>query len=201
MAKNHSKFAQIIEKLNSFRHIQSLRKRGHNGINDLLWKRHFNDVWNDVVDIRGFDPRLDVEPHTHAPSWLNFAYWWSKAWADAKYMSPDELGEVKALAIQEVEWLHRHPRGFRVTSSYMNTIMSQLNSAIAVTASQATVKSFIDLMLSRERHHALAECVVRRRTELVDLIADLPSNTLRLIGDVLLRTLEYSRMELTPTGH
>ena len=33
------------------------------------------------------------------------------------------------------------------------------------------------------------------------MVADLPSNTLKLVGEALLKILEGARMRLTPTGH
>lgn len=143
---------------------------------------------------------------------MTFAYYWSKVWAEAKYMSLDQLAIVKALASREVEWLRLHPHGWLLTSvSFMYVVMAQLNNAIAVAASQVAGKAFIDLMLSRERRHALAaaeraaehaaEHDAGHRTEFAVMVADLPSNTLKLIGEALLRILEESRMRLAPTGH
>jgi hypothetical protein len=219
---DHGKFTQLVQNLERPRHNCDC-DRDLNRINKTLWM-HFNDVWHNLVVVGGYDPRRDDAPYARAPPWVTFAYYWSKVWAEAKYMSLDQLAIVKALASREVEWLRLHPRGWLLTSvSFMYVVMAQLNNAIAVAASQVAGKAFIDLMLSRERRHALAaaehaaECAAEHaaehdaghaaehdaehRTEFAVMVADLPSNTLKLIGEALLKILEESRMRLAPTGH
>ena len=93
---DHGKFTQLVQNLERPRHNRD-RDRDRNGINRTLWM-HFYDVWHHVVDVRGYDPRRDNAPCARAPPWLTFAYYWSKVWAEAKYMSPEQLALVKALA-------------------------------------------------------------------------------------------------------
>jgi hypothetical protein len=205
---DHGKFTQLVQNLERPRHNRDRdRDRDRNGINRTLWM-HFYDVWHHVVDVRGYDPRRDNAPCARAPPWLTFAYYWSKVWAEAKYMSPEQLALVKALAGREVEWLRLHPRGRLLASvTFMYVVMAQLNKAIAVAASRVAGMAFIDLMLSRERRYALAaaerdaECDAEHGTKFAAMVADLPSNTLKLVGEALLKILEGARMRLTPTGH
>ena len=88
-------------------------------------------------------------PREGAPSWQTVAYWWSECYADADYMTPDELGVVKALADQEVARLTAGgtPLSMR---SFMAAVVAHIDNAVAAAAKRG-IGSFIDLMICRER--------------------------------------------------
>jgi hypothetical protein len=129
--------------------VQNLKRRRRNraGIN-VVMRMHFGDVWHNLFG--GYGPMFGTDaPREGAPSWQTVAYWWSECYADAYYMTPDELDTVKALADREVARLAGggaplSPR------SFMAVVMAHIDSAVAAAATRG-IGSFIDLMLCRER--------------------------------------------------
>ena len=88
-------------------------------------------------------------PREGAPLWQTVAYWWSECYADAYYMTPDEQDVVKALAAQEVARLTM-AGGAPPPHSFMAVVVAHIDSAVAAAATRG-IRSFIDLMLCRER--------------------------------------------------
>jgi len=186
---NPIKFAELLKNL-KFPHI-----REHEDIEKgVFFAREFLDLWYEVVDVRGFDPRLDVEPGALEEPWLIFTYWWLKAWAEAKNMSLDQLDMIKVLADKEYEWLSRHPRGSMASKvSFVYAIEAQINNAIAVAIAEAVLKK----VLIRNGLSA-AEC---EAAALPAMVADLPDGWKRVQGQALLKGLEDARLRMVPTGH
>lgn len=89
-------------------------------------------------------------PREGAPSWQTVAYWWSECYADANYMTPDELEVVKALADREVARLTIADGAPLSPRSFMAVVVAHIDSAVAAAATRG-IGSFIDLMLCRER--------------------------------------------------
>jgi hypothetical protein len=127
--------------------LKRRRRRRRAGI-DIALRMDFDDVWHNLFG--GYGPMFgDDAPREGAPSRQIVAYWWSECYADANYMTPDELDVVKALADQEVARLTAGgtPLSMR---SFMAVVVAHINNAVAAAAKRG-IKSFIDLMLCRER--------------------------------------------------
>jgi hypothetical protein len=129
--------------------VWNLRRRRRNraGIN-VVMRMHFGDVWHNLFG--GYGPMFGADaPREGAPSWQTVAYWWSECYADADYMTPDELDIVKALADQEVARLTAGgtPLSMR---SFMAVVVAHIDNAVAAAAKRG-IGSFIDLMICRER--------------------------------------------------
>ena len=129
------------------------RRRNRGGIN-LVLRMDFDEVWHYLFGDYG--PMLgDDAPRVGAPSWRTVAYWWSECYADANHMTPDELDTVKALAAREVAQLRRRDGTPLSPRSFMAVVVAHIDSAATAVANRG-IRSFIDLMLCRERRHAAA---------------------------------------------
>ena len=130
------------------------RRRRNRGSINLVLRMDFDEVWHYLFGDYG--PMLgDDAPRVGAPSWRTVAYWWSECYADANHMTPDELDTVKALAAREVARLRRRDGTPLSPRSFMAVVVAHIDSAATAVAKRG-IRSFIDLMLCRERRHAAA---------------------------------------------
>ena len=152
---------------------------------NMMLSRGFYDIWFDMESSE-YDPRLDYEPPLELPD-IAFVYWWLKVWFYLHHMSLDQLNEVQAFANQEMLYIQHHLFGYGLSPvSFMPMIMENINLAIAVDTSKVAYKSFIIMMLCRERCNA-------HSSAFAIMVANLPSNTLKLIGDALFKKYKDSQ--------
>lgn len=181
MVENYdeAKFTRLFQRISR---IDDYNNR--KSINKTLTKC-FLDVWDDMLVNKGYNPMIDDAPGKNVSPCIIFTYCWLKVWADAERMSLDQLNKIKALADQEMEYVNHHIRGRGLSPvSFMPMIIAQLDQVITIINCKTACKSFVTMLLCRERYHS----------NKIMVEGGLPSNTLKLIGDALFKILEDAQM-------